>query len=61
MEEQYLPVFVGPNQKIAMNRLPAEASRIAAAGRASRLKAGADVAEIGRTSRMEGRLEQISE
>jgi hypothetical protein len=61
MEEQYLPVIpAGPNRKAVMN-----AFRKGDQNRRRRprfqVEGGADVAEIGGQSRVEGRLEQISE
>ncbi len=61
MEEQYLPVIpAGPNRKPVMN-----AFRKGDQNRRRRprfqVEGGADLAEIGGQSRVEGRLEQISE
>jgi len=61
MEEQYLPVIpAGPNRRPTMN-----AFRRGEQNRRRRprfqIDGGADVAEIGGRSRVEGRLEQISE
>jgi len=61
MEEQYLPVIpAGPNRRPAMN-----AFRRGEQNRRRRprfqIDGGADVAEIGGRSRVEGRLEEISE
>jgi hypothetical protein len=61
MEEQYLPVIpAGPNRKPAMNPF--------ARGEQNRrrrprypIEGGADLAEIGGRSRLEGRLKQLSE
>jgi len=61
MEEQYLPVIpIGPHTRLAMN-----AFRRGEQNRRRRprfqVEGGADLAEIGGQSRLEGRLEQLSE
>jgi hypothetical protein len=61
MEEQYLPVIpTGPNRKPAMNAFGRGEQNRRRRPRYS-VEGGADVAEIGGRSHVEGRLEQISE
>src|ERR1017187_8343703 len=61
MEEQYLPVIsAGPNRKTAMNTFRRDEQNRRRRPR-YQVDGGADVAEIGGQSRLEGRLEQLSE
>jgi hypothetical protein len=61
MEEQYLPVIPpGPNRKPAMNAFGRSEQNRRRRPRYA-VDGGADVAEIGGQSRVEGRLEQLSE
>jgi hypothetical protein len=61
MEEQYLPVIPpGPNRMSVMNAFGRSDQNRRRRPR-FRVEGGADVAEIGGRSRMEGRLEEISE
>jgi hypothetical protein len=61
MEEQYLPVIPpGPNRKPAMNAF-ARGERTRRRRPRYQVEGGADFAEIGSRSRVEGRLEQLSE
>src|ERR1017187_4322780 len=59
MEEQYLPVIsAGPNRKTAMNTFRRDEQNRRRRPR-YQVDGGADVAEIGGQSRLEGRLEQL--
>jgi hypothetical protein len=61
MEEQYLPVIpAGPNRKPAMNAFGRSEQNRRRRPR-FQVEGGADLAEIGGRSRVEGRLEQLSE
>jgi hypothetical protein len=61
MEEQYLPVIpLGPNHKPAINAF-AKGERNRRRRPRYQVEGGADFAEIGGRSRVEGRLEQLSE
>ncbi len=61
MEEQYLPVIpAGPNRKPGLNAFRKGDQNRRRRPR-YRIEGGADLAEIGGRSRVEGRLEQISE
>ena len=60
MEEQYLPVAAaGPDKKPAMNSF-GRGERNRRRGPRFEVEGGADFAEVGRRSRAEGRLEQLS-
>lgn len=61
MEEQYLPILpAGPNKKPAMNAFRRGEQNRRRRPR-YRVEGGADLTDIGKCSRFEGRLEQISE